>query len=99
MDNRFLEYYLRTRKVHLNQIATESAQKNINLETLKPYPVPVPCKKEQKSIADFLEKVEEREKKDKIMFESLQTIKSALMQVLLTGGRFRGVILCLNVDI
>lgn len=49
------------------------------------YPVPVPCKEEQKSIAGFLEKIEEREKKDKIMFESLQTIKTVLMQVLLTG--------------
>ena len=32
----FLEYFLRTRKSYLNELAPESAQKNINLEDLRP---------------------------------------------------------------
>ena len=85
LDNRFLEYYLRTRKFHFNKLATESAQKNINLETLKPYQVPVPPRKEQKAIADFLEGIEGRETLEKNLLDNLNIVKSALMQILLTG--------------
>lgn len=85
LDNRFLEYYLRTRKFHVNKLATESAQKNINLETLKPYPVPVPSKEEQKAIANFLDGIEKKEQAEIKLLDNFNFAKSALMQVLLTG--------------
>jgi type I restriction enzyme S subunit len=85
INNRFLEYYLRTRKDHLTGCATQSAQKNINLETLKPYPVPVPGKVEQLTIASILETVELDEQKEIGVSHRLKQLKSSLMQVLLTG--------------
>ena len=43
IDGRFLEYYLRTQKPsRLERLAPESAQKNINLEDLRPLLVPGP---------------------------------------------------------
>lgn len=85
MDNRFLEYYLRTRKKHLNGLAPASAQKNINLETLRPYPVPLPPRKEQVAIADALDALATRNAAEQAFLIRLDSLKMALMKVLLTG--------------
>lgn len=85
VDNRFLEYYLRMRKEHLISLATESAQKNINLETLRPYPIIVPPKKEQIQIVCLLEKIEENEFNEKTILGKLRVLKGSLMTILLTG--------------
>lgn len=85
IDNRFLEYYLRTRKEHFNSVATQSAQKNINLETLRPYPVPIPPKPEQIKIAEILSSVDEELEKETAQKTTLENLKKGLMQVLLTG--------------
>ena len=42
IDTPFLEYFLRTRKPYLNELAPASAQKNINLEDLRPLLIPFP---------------------------------------------------------
>ena len=47
MNIEFLEYFMNTRKNYLNAVATTSAQKNINYETLKPLKIPVPPLSEQ----------------------------------------------------
>lgn len=85
IDNRFLEYYLRTRKNYFNSVATQSAQKNINLETLKPHPVPVPPKEEQIKIADILTTAGEEIKKETLQKKNLENLKKSLMDILLTG--------------
>jgi len=85
INNVYLEYYLRTQKKHLNKLSTVSAQKNINLETLKPLLVPKPPIQEQEKIATILGSVDEKidvlhDKKSKY-----ETLKKGLMQQLLTG--------------
>jgi type I restriction enzyme, S subunit len=52
IDVHFLEFYLRTQQQHLESVvATQTAQKNINLADLRPMLIPVPPKEEQKAIA------------------------------------------------
>ena len=51
MDARFLEYLLRTQKHRLNRFAPLSAQKNINLEDIRPMLIPNPSSREQRAIA------------------------------------------------
>ena len=47
IDARFLDLMMRKQKKHLNEIAPQLAQKNINLEILRPVQVPVPSLEKQ----------------------------------------------------
>lgn len=52
---RFLEYVLRTKRKHLeNHVATQTAQKNVNLQDLKPLRLDMPDTTTQKAIAEQL---------------------------------------------
>ena len=58
-DVRFLEYVLRTKQKHLeNHVATQTAQKNINLQDLKPLRLDMPDSTTQKYIAEQLRVLE-----------------------------------------
>ena len=81
----FLEYYLRTCKKYLDSIATQSAQKNINLEKLNPLLVVVPELKEQKQIAEILTSLDEKIKVNKKLLAKQTELKKGLMQDLLSG--------------
>lgn len=85
IDVRFLEFYLRTRKKYLNIVATQSAQKNINYETLKPLQIPNPPLKEQKQIAAILLNIDTQINSQIQYKEKLERLKKSLMQKLLTG--------------
>lgn len=85
ISNIYLRYYLVSQKSNLDKLSTVSAQKNINLETLKPYKVLLPPFLEQQKIAVILSTVDEKlgvlsEKKT-----CYQELKQGLMQQLLTG--------------
>lgn len=63
IDVHFLEFFLRTRQQYLEQkVATQTAQKNINLADLRPMLVPVPPIEEQEQILmvlfDFQTRIE-----------------------------------------
>ena len=85
IDTRFLELVLRTRKGDLEKFAPESAQKNINLNTLRPLRVPLPAMTEQTQIAQSVWSIIKHEKTVRQHCGSLKQLKSALMSVLLTG--------------
>ena len=85
VDTRFLELVLRNRKRELDKFAPESAQKNINLNTLKPLKIPLPAMLEQTKIAESVWSIIMRLKKESDHYDGLTRIKSALMSVLLTG--------------
>ena len=85
IDTRFLELVLRTRKGDLEKFAPESAQKNINLNTLKPLRVPLPAMTEQTQIAHSVWSTIKREKNTRQHCDGLKQLKSALISVLLTG--------------
>lgn len=59
INARFLELMMRAQKQHLNDIAPQMAQKNINVEILKPITVPIPTPEEQER---FVAKVEALER-------------------------------------
>ena len=85
IDTKFLELFLRTQKSRLNQLAPESAQKNINLEDLRPLPTVLPCDAEQIAVAAALDAVQAaidlvREERDRI-----QLLKASAADALLTG--------------
>jgi type I restriction enzyme M protein len=56
----YLEYFLRTQKDYLNEIAPQQAQKNLNLERLRPLPVAVPSIIEQEQIINIIKIIEAR---------------------------------------
>ena len=85
IDTRFLELVLRTRKRDLNRFAPESAQKNINLETLRPLKVPLPSMSEQRQIAKIIWSIIRREQNAHLTRDGLTRLKYALMAGLLTG--------------
>ena len=85
VDTRFLELALRTRKRDLNRFAPESAQKNINIETLRPLKVPLPGIAEQRQIARLLWSISHYEKSAQSRRNGVDRLKAGLMSVLLTG--------------
>ncbi|MFA6322447.1 MAG: restriction endonuclease subunit S [Candidatus Buchananbacteria bacterium] len=85
IDSIFLEYYLRTQKEYLNSISTQSAQKNINLEKLKPLPIILPAKDEQEKIAGILLSVDEKILINTKYRKTLRKLKKGLMSDLLSG--------------
>ena len=87
MNNVFLEYYLRTRKDYLNSIATQSAQKNINLQKLNPMLVVKPPLPEQQEIATILSSVDQKISVVKKIREQLVLLKNGLMNDLLSGKK------------
>jgi type I restriction enzyme M protein len=56
INARFLELMMRGKKQHLNDIAPQMAQKNINVEILKPIRVPIPVSEEAQN--QFVAKIE-----------------------------------------
>ena len=85
IDTSFLEYFLRTQKVRLNQLAPESAQKNINLEDLRPLTTPIPSIKEQVTIAEILNSIQARMEREQGIAEATISSKLAASDALLTG--------------
>jgi type I restriction enzyme M protein len=54
-DARYLEVVMRTKKQHLNDIAPQAAQKNINIEILKTVEIPLPPLATQQAIVAEIE--------------------------------------------
>lgn len=85
VDGRWLLYFLETRREHLNQVATQNAQKNINLKILRPLPTPLPDLTEQRRIASRLDAVSESIWESEKAQWAHEKLKRGLMQDLLTG--------------
>ena len=85
IDTNFLEYFLRTQKLRLNQFAPESAQKNITLEDLRPLSVPLPPLPEQQAIAGLLDGVDVTLERARTERDGLQLLKESAADTLLTG--------------
>ncbi|MBK7002969.1 MAG: restriction endonuclease subunit S [Rhodoferax sp.] len=86
-DVRFVELSIRRWKPVLEQLAPQSAQRNINLETLRPLLMAMPGGEEQKRIGALYESVEKAQT-DLVAQRTKQfALKTALMQDLLTGRK------------
>ena len=85
INTNFLEYFLRTQKGRLNQFAPESAQKNINLEDLRPLSTPLPPLPEQQAIAAALDGVDKAIEHNKSERGKMMITKAFTADALLTG--------------
>lgn len=81
----WLNYFLQTQKNKLNGLATQNAQKNINLETLNNLKILVPPIEEQKKIAEILGTWERAIEELTDLIAEKKELKRGLMQRLLTG--------------
>ena len=84
-STRFVELCIRARKRTLESLAPQSAQKNINLEHLRPLLIPVPCPEEQNIISQVYESTLRSLELEEAELTKLQKVKAGLMQDLLTG--------------
>lgn len=82
---RFVEMMIRRWKPVLDRLAPQSAQKNINLETLRPLPIPTPSPNEQFGIGNLYEGVDSSQEQMEQHRQKLCSLKAGLMQDLLTG--------------
>ncbi len=91
VSNTWLMYTLQTRKNDLDALSTQNAQKNINLEILRPFEILTPPLEEQRKIAAILSTWDEAIGLVEQLIAALGRRKQALMQLLLTGAvRFAG---------
>ena len=82
---RFVELSIRRAKRALNARAPQSAQKNINLQDLRPLLIAMPSRGEQDSIAARYDALQARLEAEQVAVKKLLQEKSGLMDDLLTG--------------
>lgn len=87
MNTEFLEYFLKTKKRYLNKTATNSAQKNINLEALKPLLIIKPDNDEQQKISSTISDIEKLINSLESLIQKKKNIMNGTMQELLTEKR------------
>lgn len=81
----FVLYVMRFLKEELEALAPQTAQKNINLDILGSFNVPLPSMKEQILISGSMSSLDERVRGLRKKLSCMQDVKKALMQDLLTG--------------
>lgn len=86
-DSRWLISYLETCKEELDSKATQNAQKNINLQVLKPLEILTPPLPEQRKIATILGTWYKAISTTERLIDNSKQQKKALMQQLLTGKK------------
>ncbi|GBR46749.1 restriction endonuclease subunit S [Acetobacter pomorum] len=86
-DTYWLRIFLGAQKTTLENYAPQNAQKNINLQTLKPLEILTPPLPEQKKIAAILSTWDRAIEGTEKLLANSQQQKKALMQQLLTGKK------------
>lgn len=84
-DNIWLYYLLAKNKDYFDSQSTQNAQKNINLQVLKPFLFPLPSLNEQQRIAGLFTSLDDKLDVLAARQAQYQTLKRGLMQKLLTG--------------
>lgn len=87
--NDYVYYYLQFMQSHLDYIAPQSAQKNINLKILGDLEIPVPDLREQEKIVAYLdglsEKVQVLQKLQEGQLQELELLKQSLLHQAFNG--------------
>lgn len=85
MNEVFIEFSFRNIKRYLENIATQSAQKNINIEKLNKVIIKCPDDKEQLRISLIYQNIFQCLNSNKLKLSKLKKLKTGLMQDLLSG--------------
>ncbi len=80
VDARFLELMMRTHKKQLNDEAPQMAQKNINVEILRPLKIPVPPLSVQAELVAQIEALEARRVAAQAIFDGAPARKAAILE-------------------
>ena len=78
--NIFLNYLLEIEQPKMDYLAVAAAQKNINIDFLKPYKFILPSLAEQTKVANFLTKIDSRISTQNKIIEDYKLLKKGLMQ-------------------
>lgn len=82
----YLHYYLQTQQPKMDQAAPKGTQKNINIQFLSPWPVPVPpTEKEQQGIVDILDAIDQKIDLHRRKKAVLEELFKSLLHKLMTG--------------
>ena len=81
----WLYYLLANNKSYFDSQSTQNAQKNINLQVLKPFMFAMPSLVEQKQIAAILSTLDDKLNSLRSKLHHYKVLKQGLMQKLLTG--------------
>ena len=81
----FLNYYLMTQQPQMDQLAPKGTQKNINIQFLKPWPVPLPTLEEQKAIAEAFSATDQKISFATAKRDELQALFRTLLHELMTA--------------
>lgn len=82
----YVYFYMIYMKAHLNEIAPQLAQKNINLKILNNLDVPVPGFPEQQKFANLVQKAEKIKQKQRESKKELDDLFNSLMQKVFKNG-------------
>ncbi len=81
----FLEYYLQTQQSEMDRLAPKGTQKNINIQFLAPWPVPLPPLHEQREIAAILDTIDRKIDLHRRKRALLDDLFRAFLHKLMTG--------------
>jgi len=87
IDQKFLQYFLISRRKQLISISAGGAQPNISQEIIRLFKIPLPPLSEQRRIAEMLSAVDRKLELERRRKEKLERVKKGLMNELLTGRK------------
>ena len=85
IETAFLNYYLMTQQPQMDRLAPKGTQKNINIQFLKPWPVPLPTVEEQKGIAEAFSATDQKISFATAKRDELQALFRTLLHELMTA--------------
>jgi len=85
VQTEFLNYYLITQQPEMDRLAPKGTQKNINIQFLKPWPVPMPAFEEQTQIAEAFSATDRKIRLATEKRNQLQDLFRTLLHELMTA--------------
>ncbi len=85
VQTEFLNYYLITQQPLMDRMAPKGTQKNINIQFLKPWPIPIPTIEEQTEIADAFSATDRKIRLASQRRNRLQDLFRTLLHELMTA--------------